>query len=174
MSDLMKKLDELKLMLEYPFMYLSDYFAALKNQVDLVFASKQLTASGEQLSLINKTYEKIIHRVELFENECFKKRKNSSEHGIGELDQIRSKVFSLERILNSQISSNINELDTQIQHAKQLVQRYLFRNKTIVFLEKLIMPKETNENYLYNLREKLLIVNDEFISDNGIITLKNK
>jgi len=33
------------------------------------------------------------------------------------------------------------------------------------------MPKETNEN---NLREKLLIVNDEFISDNGIITLKNK
>lgn len=58
------KIEELKLMQLYPRLYLANYFSELKRQVDLDFFYKM-----EE----NEKYMVIINRIELFENDSYKR-----------------------------------------------------------------------------------------------------
>ena len=63
---------------KYSKFYLSNYFSDLRNQVDLVYAQKQLDETKKKHK-INRIWLKLIDIINKFELECFKNKSNLND-----------------------------------------------------------------------------------------------
>ena len=68
----LKDLNELKDALEYPKLFMANYFNDLRNDVDIAFAPKQLEFlhDQEKKKQIDDLWQQMINRIDTFEKNC--------------------------------------------------------------------------------------------------------
>jgi Leucine-rich repeat (LRR) protein len=145
MNEIINQIEELKQMQRFPRYYLSNYFEELKTQVDTKYA----------LKLDDKDkYLEIINSIESFEQNAYNKWSSKS------INKYDDEIKLIEDKLNNNLN-NVIDYTKLIGELKLKIEKMIFLNKTILFID-----KKTRFNFKSN--SFLLIVNDEYISNSLI------
>jgi len=163
-----EKFEHLKFLFECPRLFLSNFFNDLKAEIDSSFALKEQSINDKEI--LTENWTNIIKRVEEFELECFRaKKKNEFQK---EFQQEMSELISL--IASDLIRKKAdNVLDDLISQNILKIEKELFLNKTIVYLDESKMERNIfDEIDLETTAGKLLIINDQYLSSNELQLLK--
>ena len=185
---LTKSVEELEMILNSPRVYLSNYFGDLKNEIDLgaaILVNLKTKSTNIQLNEIDKIYNEqllFINKIESFENICL-----NSIQLLGLADQTRQtinvcklKIIEFGLYLSrpdSEITKSkqmFHEIENAVQQCCYKLQRTLFSNKCLLFLNKKTLKQfGVAESLLASLSIGILLfVQDEFISQTRIKQLK--
>ena len=145
MNEIINQIDELKQMQQFPRYFLSKYFEELKTQVDTKYALK-LDEKDKYLEIINN--------IESFEQDAYNKW--SSKRFNTYDDEIKLIEDKLKNNLN-----NVTEITKLIGEVKYKIEKIIFSNKTILFIDEKTRFNPKSNSFL-------LIVNDEYISNSCI------
>ena len=134
--------NKIKDIIDFPSLYLENYFIELRNDIDKEFALKQLELQNdeEKKKDLNELWQKIIEKTDSFEKSCIKSSYDLEKH--------KTRINKIETILNNQETINLKKAEEEIKTEEINLLKILFQNKTILFLK----------------NQKLVILNDEFIS----------
>ena len=134
--------NNIKDIIDFPSLYLENYFIELRNDIDKEFALKQLELQNdeEKKKDLNELWQKIIEKTDSFEKSCIKSSYDLEKH--------KTRINKIETILNNQETINLKKAEEEIKTEEINLLKILFQNKTILFLK----------------NQKLVILNDEFIS----------
>lgn len=155
-DELKKNLEELKFLFEGPRLFVENFFKDLKNQVNS-------NASEEQ-----KT--ELIDKIELFEIECFKNIRPydkvdiitiimNYEHDYNFSIETKKNIQKIEEKIKQSDNIDLKEIQILIENEETRIKRYLFSNKTILFMHDFGWKKE---NFL-------MIIDDEYLSKNSML-----
>ena len=147
-QQLLQKLEDLKLIIETPKLYLANYFQELRNDVDKQMFSKQMLHINENevKNKIDQIWIEMISKIDSFEKEC--KNKDKLQSNSKRIDEIK---IILE---NNKESTNLEVIEDKIQEEEFNLFRKLFQNKTIIF-----------ENIcIKGGQRRLLIIDDEYVN----------
>ena len=134
--------NNIKDIIDFPSLYLENYFIELRNDIDKEFALKQLELQNdeEKKKDLNELWQKIIEKTDSFEKSCIKSSYDLEKH--------KTRINKIETILNNQETINLKKAEEEIKTEEINLLKILFQNKTILFVK----------------NQKLVILNDEFIS----------
>ena len=127
-QQMLKKLDDLKLIVEIPKLYLANYFQELRNKVDKEMFPKQILHNNdiEKKNELNQIWVEMISKIDSFEKQCTKN-----------IDDLQSNVNRIEEIritLNNQNeATNLQLIEDKIQEEEFELFKKLFKNRTIIF-----------------------------------------
>jgi hypothetical protein len=145
MNEIINQIEELKQMQQFPRYYLSKYFEELKTQVDTKYALK-LDEKDKYLEIINS--------IESFEQNAYNKWSSKS------INTYDDEIKLIEDKLNNNLNS-VSDITKLIGELKLKIEKMIFSNKTILFIDKKTRFNRKSNSYL-------LIVNDEYISNSLI------
>ena len=146
-QQMLQKLQDLKLIIEMPKLYLANYFQNLRNKVDKYMFSKQILHNNdiEKKNELNQIWVEMISKIDSFEKQCTKN-----------IDDLQSNVNRIEEIRitldNQNEATNLQLIEDKIQEEEFELFKKLFKNRTIIFED--IFGKKDHKI--------LLIVNDEY------------
>lgn len=171
-----KSIADLKFQFEFPRLYLSNYFEELRNEIDLSIAKKMQQKPNEEIKRkLTEDYIQIIDRINSFENSCFKIRaanKFSNEfsdrikHSIEIID---AKVTHLKRRKHPDIYDfmyYVLEIDDLVYEVHFQIEKLLFQNKTILFLDKETAKISKLFDTIFDC--KLIIISNGYFSKKGL------
>ena len=163
-DELLKEIERLKLILELPKLYLADYFINLRNTVDKNVVSKLLNLQkddehSEKKNKLNEIWQLIIQKIDSFEKKCARNPK------IENLKEFNERLSTIETVLIKEQNRNLDELQAEIHTIEISILKQLFRNKTIAFVGTTNVCGGENRELIDH---KLIILNDQFISNNSI------
>lgn len=145
-------LEQLKLLITLPRLYIANYFSDLRAEVDLAFVKQNLI----EQNITNWT--EIIAAISQFEIECLKQQPNN------QLDEDLAKIATKKIELLEHKLANSDPLDEKydlvLNEQSFMIERIVFKNKTLIFIEKPCL--------------KLLIINNEYLARGSIENFKNK
>ena len=149
-----KQIQKLKDRVELPSLYLGNYFIDLKNDIhqEIVSYQQNLQNDNPKIKELNQIWEKMSAKIDSFEKQCINKKHN--------LEEYKVRLKAIEVILNKGETINLEIIRDVIEDEEFRLNKYLFQNKTIAFIN--VDFVEESKRELIN--RKLLIVNDEFIS----------
>jgi hypothetical protein len=156
MSHVRINLEELKSIVTSPRLYLANHFSNLKNQVDLecqIFLQEQTnTVEGKQAAQFALESQKIIiSHIVSFESECIRNHDDSTD--IKEVDFAKLNAATFDALLTAQST--------------------IFLNKTFKFVgrnsEFFKEDAFTSLNFAIKSFGMLIVVEDEFVSDQGFL-----
>lgn len=159
-------LEALKYLINYPNLYLYDYFSELRRSVDLAAAEK-LLKSNDNLLLIDQ-YIDIIERINLFEKNCLQFIPTNEFNSDIKADSIR--IIQL-------IEFELDNSNTDIHHIHDLIYEETYKLKNILFLNQTIEFIQENNSEVTNLFSlmdtnvsigKLVIVKNQYFSTKGL------
>lgn len=164
----MQEIDELKLMYEVPRLHLSNYFDNIRTEIDISYAKKELNESDTNLKFeINKNWTQLIDKVNKFEFDCLR-LKITNDFNIDFKQQIDEK-FKLIPITNN--------TDYMISYIKFLIEKTIFNNKTIMYLNREQMisysPLFFKTIDASTSAGRLVIITNEYLGSNLVEYLKN-
>jgi len=203
-NELDNEISNLKTNLNDPYLYVYNYFYELKRTIDIDFTSKEIELIEEgndnnliEINNLNTDWNLLVDKIELFETEC----KKSKHLHINYLTLMEEKLSMIDLNLNNLKSYNdtfankktiqfnrlvkslYEETKEMIQQIKHEFGKYLFINKTIVYLSKADYLKEINNNiddnddYFKPLKcfqklniGKLILITNEYINEENINT----
>ncbi len=131
--------EKLKMLVQLPRLYLSNYFSDIRTEIDLAFFEKELGIIDNENKLkLRHNWQEMINKVNSFEEECL------IERSIKKFKEIscdsKPIVDSLEEKYDSALKTN-NEYE--LKHLEELaydemykIETRLFQNRTIVFLDR--------------------------------------
>jgi hypothetical protein len=190
-----EKLNALKLAFEFPRSYLSDYFIDLRSKIDLAFVKKrfnlkeQLEKSiklvdganfdeiyNEKSEELNDNWIKMIDKVNEFESFVFQVRTTNKltfdlTNQIAE--QIKEISHKMNDLGNGVDESLFNEINFQIYDNLFQIEKYLFRNQCIYFVDREKCESNKYGRMLIGLdykttAGKLVIVTNEYFTTNTL------
>ena len=145
-QQMLQKLQDLKLIIEMPKLYLANYFQNLRNKVDKYMFSKQILHNNdiEKKNELNQIWTEMISKIDSFEKEC----KNKDE-----LQSNLNRINKIKMMLDDQNEAkNLEKIEDKIQEEEFELHKKIFQNKTIIFDE---IFEDVNQ-------KRLLIVKDEY------------
>ncbi len=150
-------LEELKTNFQIPRLYLANYFANLKAEVDHFFIQKTFTNN-------NFDFLEIIQKIEYFEKNCFKNTPNNKYSNEKFASATKINIEKIQNQINSLVNSydydkEITQIKNLIDKINNSIEKVLFANKTIIFLK----------NYGWEKKTFLLIIHDENFNKNSLI-----
>jgi hypothetical protein len=145
MNEIINQIEELKQMQQFPRYYLSKYFEELKTQVDTKYALK-LDEKDKYLEIINS--------IESFEQDAYNKWSSKR------INTYDDEIKLIEDELNNNLN-NVIDVTKLIGEFKLKVEKMIFSNKTILFIDKKTIFNFKSDSFL-------LILNDEYISNSLI------
>jgi Leucine-rich repeat (LRR) protein len=161
-----QKIEDLKHILQYPRLYLANYFEQFRNRIDLLAVQRCLNEDNKEFKkLLNKNWVLIIEKINLFELKCFQKVK-TNKFNKDLTEETLEIIKQAEK--NDQEQQN---LDNQIKK----LETFLFQNQTLLFLEK----KDCNLIDLFTKMDmatsfgKLIIIKNKFFSKSDLQFLSN-
>jgi hypothetical protein len=116
---------------------------------------------------INQLWNDMISKVDMFEKECLS---NNLDEKLR--NKFQRRIDMIEASFEYNNDEDLEEIDDLIEILKEDLGRSIFQNKTIIFAN-----KEKNENHLIGVNmdiSKLLLINDQFISSQGVKRLLKK
>lgn len=178
-----KKIEQLKMLLEFPRLYLSNFFADLRTQIDLAFFAKELELNeNEALIELRKNWHEMINKLNSLEEKCLLRRsmtRSTTATNLFRLVEIRLETAT--QTLNQEaLSEMIQELDDLVYEELTRLERIIFLNKTIIFLDS---SKYKGTNQINNYSKifskmskftvgKLIIVIDDYFGERGVNLIK--
>jgi hypothetical protein len=190
-----EKLNALKLAFEFPRSYLSDYFINLRSKIDLAFVKKrfnlkeQLEKSiklvdeanfdeiyNEKSEELNDNWIKMIDKVNEFESFVFQVR-TTNKLTFDLTDQIAEQIKEISHKMNDLGNgvdeSLFNEINFQIYDNLFQIEKYLFRNQCIYFVDREKCESNKYGRMLIGLdykttAGKLVIVTNEYFTTNTL------
>ena len=150
---LFNDLNEIKDALEFPDLYLANYFDVLRSDVDKAFVLKQLEFQNdkEKNKQIDELWQQMINIIDTFEKNC--------TIDSCDLEPNKKRINEIEAILNT---INLGEAQYMIEEEEINLLQDLFQNKSILFIE-------TNMQVESKLIEgSLVILNNTYISKKSI------
>jgi len=157
-NELQMELSALRLIIESPNSYLSNYFSDLRNKVDQKMISKKMKTKKHEIQRnLNEIEQKIMEKINSFESDCINKGL-TNQYTVGRL-------FSIESELRNESTNNFHQIKQAILNEETIILKELFQNKTISFVEfnQDKIASDENEDVLFDC--KLVILNDEFINN---------
>lgn len=151
-NEITLKLDNLKTICDLPRLYLANYFADLRTQVDLCFAQ----SSGEDSK---EVWQKMIEKIESFENECLKKVTET------DFSDTNNRLNELEAQLT--IKNYLKEQLDQLELEEYKILSKLFSGQTIFFLD------SNKHKTIFFATPKLVIIQNEYITRPGLDYIRN-
>ena len=144
---MLQKIEDLKLIIEIPKLYLVNYFQNLRNEVDKEMLPKQILHHNdtEMKNEIDQIWNEMISKIDSFEKQC--KNKDELQSNLNQINEIRI-------MLGDQNETTLDKIEDKIQDEELNLFKKLFQNKTIIFEN--LFGKEDHK--------RLLIVKDEFIN----------
>jgi hypothetical protein len=194
-----EKLNAVKLAFEFPRSYLSDFFIDLRAKIDLAFVKKrfilkeQLEKSiklvdvtnfdeiyNEKTQELNDNWIKMIDKVNEFEAFVFKVR-TTNKLTFELTNQIAEQIKQISKKINDfthlgegyDDESLFNEINLQIYDNLFQIEKYLFRNQCIYFVDREKCESNKYGRMLIGLdykttAGKLVIVTNEYFSTNTL------
>ena len=134
---ILKKLEDLKLIVEIPKLYLANYFQELRNSVDKEMFSKQMLHNNdnEMKNELNQIWKEMISKIDSFEKEC--KNKDELQSNLNQIEEIRMMLDDQNE------ATNLKIIEDKIQEEEFNLFKKLFQNKTIIFES--FFKKETHK-----------------------------
>lgn len=162
MIQLRTELDKLKI-LETENDYLTAYFERLKDQVDFPFFIKAEIDIVPNVSKLNENWQQITNKVKQFAQECKLKRSDR-------LDQhLNHNIIQLNN------ETDLNLLEKKILDFKSNIERDLFQNRSIIFLDRtnsdLSLFKQMDHETTVG---KLILVTNSYLGSNAAQLLSLK
>ena len=139
--------------------YLKKYFNGIRSQVGKELSHKlMIETKEEKKNEFTQLWNQIVDRVAELEEEFlqFKLSKDFSENTIKQLNSIEAMLKTGDPVL----------IEKRIRIEEENIQRNIFRDRTIVFLNG---KDYLNKSYRELIDCKMLIINDEFISQKSFI-----
>ncbi len=184
LEKLNKDLDELKTLFQLPRLYMSNFFSDLKRDIDLASVKHAAAANLnnnnndnlEQTNLLKKAWTDIIQRVDTFESECFnllRTNKFSSEI----TNELNETIKLIEDKLNNLVyREDVIDLSEIIYENIYKLEKIIFQNKTITFIDKLQckLYELFNEMDAKIAFGKLLVVENYYFGKRGLNFLTRK
>ena len=150
-KQLLKDLEEPKDIIEFPRLYLANYFSELRNEVDKEFIFILMHHHGdEQIKTnLNQSWQKMIEHINSFEEQCINTTVDLTEN--------EERINSIETTLNESTESIQEMIDIE----EYSLMKLLFQNKTIFYLD----AKHILKKYKSNTNAgKLIMLDGETIS----------
>lgn len=152
LKELRSKFKELKSLYENPSMqtsFLNNFFVELKDQIDLPFFIKSEIEPVQDITKVNENWQQMSSKIKSFEQDCLKNEKHKNE----ELAETN------EQKLNS------NELNNLLLEYKIKIEKKLFNNKTIIFLDKTL---NKSQELFHKMEQettvgKLIIITNDYL-----------
>jgi len=180
-NQLNEDLTDLKAMVASPKVYLLESFTAFKNNIDIIAQNLVMEHKSESESLrkdIFETQSSIIKQVEEFESETFKSLAsvpfnevlvNKANEYIVRIDSNLTRIkneINQTTDINSDLDLLIDTTELILNKISLELNKILFSNRTIVFIEKKRFQKKFDTKKLTIGR--LVIIQDEYISKQSI------
>ena len=129
-EQLLNDLSELKRTAELPRLFLDNYFSELRNEVDKEITAKLIDHQNNERKKkkYNEIWQKMIAKISPFEEECI----NSEWTLSGNLERINA----IEAILNGDEPTDLDAIQEMIENEEINIMKQLFKNKTIIFLDR--------------------------------------
>jgi len=152
---LLNNLNELKDALELPNLCLENYFNDLRNDVDKVFAPKQLEFQNDlkKKKQLEELWQQIIAKIDSFEKNCTTIS--------CDFESIKKRINEIEAIIETM---NLEKAKNMIEAEEIKLMQDIFQNKSILFIKHSTHLKV--ESQLIGAR--LVILNDTYISKKSI------
>lgn len=175
-DDMHKELDELRFVSEYPREFLLAYFKNLKQKIETIITQKSSSSAQTKPTIyLTDKKESLIDRIKQFEFECLSSVSLYNKQIVSPdtLNLIQAKLDSLSRcyILNDNFKEQVKEIDCLVYDELYRLQKYLFRGKTLVYLEKKLNNYSDDCFVYYDRKMKLILVN-EFFGKKGLEIIK--
>ncbi len=180
---LYKELEELEALVQMPRLYLNNFFLNLRNEVDLAVAKQSQIKVTQEITLkLNENYELMIDKINEFERECLARpvknifTKAELEEAIKMIEFIRERIRNLsiqddeDDGENGKLDDLIMEIEDLIYDETNRLERIIFLNKTMIFLEE--NNSKLNDcfnkmNYLTSAG-KLIFITNEYFGKRGL------
>jgi len=147
-------LSELKSIHDLPRLYLADYFTSMFDEVDMAFTQKKMPTVT-----MNTKWIEILKRIESFGKECMRRTTATTGNQFAQVsNETKQNIQQIEIQLNT-LTTSPNKILKQIEAERLKMEKILFGNKTIIFMNDYGWPRKTF----------LVIVTDEYISKNNIL-----
>jgi len=147
-------LSELKSIHDLPRLYLADYFTSMFDEVDMAFTQKKMPTVT-----MNTKWIEILKRIESFGKECMRRTTATTGNQFAQVsNETKQNIQQIETQLNT-LTTSPNKILKQIEAERLKMEKILFGNKTIIFMNDYGWPRKTF----------LVIVTDEYISKNNIL-----
>lgn len=194
LNELKIQYEQLKKLFESPRVYLSNAFADLRSEVDIAFISMNQTETFMEVKhKLNDCWFQMIEKINTFETECLKVHGNNGFNNDFS-QEVREKIEIIDKILselNNQATieetfhvdnkeektdedDGFNEVGSLIYEEIYKIEKRLFLNKTMMFLDK----SNWNETSLFDKMNtklsfgKLFFVQNEYFGKQTIGLVK--
>ena len=155
-EELLKEIEELNQTVDYPELFLKNFFKDLRDDIDKEVETKKknLQKKDKNCTKLNEIRKEMIIQIDLFEKQCFRTKFR--------LGANKQKINEIKALLDNQNTLELSQVKEAIIKEEYDLWQILFLNKTIFFVSvKNFMPKSFRE-HLIDFR--LVILNDEFLS----------
>ena len=186
-SKLNQQLEELKIILDSPKIFLRKYFLELRNDINNSFIQQHEYIDETQKSSLLENWLEIITKLNEFENNCYSHLVNELDHKVFDTSKLKLSQLNKRNSMNS-IEMLCQEIHDLIQSEKFKVERTVFCNKTIFFMSKFklndnlpLVDHFNKKSEILRLFEKmnpdvtagkLIIINDEYFNKEDLNLLK--
>ena len=150
-DQLLKELDQVRKVCAMPKLYLANYFADLRDQIDIQIVPKHLKETNQQKKAeLSDLWQNMIDKIDQYEKSLLNiKNQTVFISTIQKLESLEEKLEKCEQLKTDQ---ELNEIEQEILYEELIVLKHLFQNKTIALTE------FSQKNDL-----KLILINDEFL-----------
>lgn len=182
-KSLQMDLKELEELYQTPILYLSNHFNNLRREINIAETEQASTKKEiETSNKLNDNFIKMINKVNEYEQECLKLKDqnilklNETKETVKAIQLIKEKInyLSVKELKqdenNEDFSSYILDIEDLIYDATVYLERTLFLNKTMVFLEE----KTNKVDKLFSQMDdsssagKLLLITNEYFGKRGL------
>ena len=182
-KSLQMDLKELEELYQTPILYLSNHFNNLRREINLAETEQASTKKEiETSNKLNDNFIKMINKVNEYEQECLKLKDqnilklNETKETVKAIQLIKEKInyLSVKELKqdenNEDFSSYILDIEDLIYDATVYLERTLFLNKTMLFLEE----KTNKVDKLFSQMDdsssagKLLLITNEYFGKRGL------
>ena len=148
-QQMLKKLEDLKSIVEIPKLYLANYFQELRNNVDKEMFSRQILHNNDNEGVkneLNQIWKEMISKIHSFEKEC--KHKDELQSNSNGIEEIRMMLDDQNELTSLEI------IQEKIREEELNLLKKLFQNKTIIY-EKICIEA---------VQRRLIIIDDEYLN----------
>ena len=182
-KSLQMDLKELEELYQTPILYLSNHFNNLRREINIAEAEQASTKKEiETSNKLNDNFIKMINKVNEYEQECLKLKDqnilklNETKETVKAIQLIKEKInyLSVKELKqddnNEDFSSYILDIEDLIYDATVYLERTLFLNKTMVFLEEKTNKVDKLFSQMDNSSSagKLLFITNEYFGKRGL------
>ena len=177
-------IEKLKMLVELPRLYLSNYFSDIRTEIDLAFFEKELGIfDAENRVKLRRNWQEMIDSVNSFEEECLIGRsiKKFKEISFGSKPIVDCMEEKYDSALKTKNDYELKLLEDLAYDEMCKIEKKLFQNKTIFFLNR---TKSNNSKLFLDYLNiytkldiktsvgKLLIISNYYFGEKEISVIK--